>query len=211
MERMEFIERASVEADGEKKAVRVFDSYNFDDLDGLNSRVFEGFRAWFDQKAHLQEAHHFAQVRVRVQEWRESFEKILVMHLKEPERALLGGLEVHQRLVKGLPGISLGLAGSLAHETIEDLTDFFGMTAKTFRGRLKQEHLGLDESERVLRSARVTLAASELFGGFDQAREYLRTKNFALGGAKPIDLIQTAEGERLVLDELHAQAHSAPL
>ena len=86
-----------------------------------------------------------------------------------------------------------------------------GMTAKTLRGRLKQDHLGLDESERVLRSTRVMLAASDLFGGFDQAREYLHTKSFALGGARPIDLIQTAEGERIVLDELHAQAHSAPL
>lgn len=127
------------------------------------------------------------------------------------EHGLLGGLEIHQRLMEGLPGISLALAGSLTHETLEDVTDWYGMTAKTLRGRLRQEHLGLDESERVLRATRVTIAASDLFGGFDAAREYLRTTNFALGGARPIDLIQSAEGERLVLDELHAQADSAPL
>jgi uncharacterized protein (DUF2384 family) len=59
--------------------------------------------------------------------------------------------------------------------------------------------------------ARATLSAAEVFGDIDAGRDYLRTKNFALGGAAPIDLLQTAEGERIVLNELQAQADGGPV
>jgi len=62
-----------------------------------------------------------------------------------------------------------------------------------------------------MRAARVTTAAAQVLGSFDAVRQYMRTKNFALGGSTPIDLIKTAEGERLVLNELQAQAGSGPL
>lgn len=184
---------------------RVFISHNFDDLSSRALRAIKVIKAW--QSRELESAE-----RMKVLKLREAFERVLLSAGTEAgSDTVLGGLEVHQRLVEGLPGISLVLAGSLAHETFEDLTDFYGMTAKTLRVRLRQDHLALDESERVLRTTRVTLAASDLFGGFDAAREYLRTKNFSLGGARPIDLIQSAEGERIVLDEIHAHANSAPL
>ncbi|MDQ2778774.1 MAG: MbcA/ParS/Xre antitoxin family protein [Pseudomonadota bacterium] len=40
---------------------------------------------------------------------------------------------------------------------------------------------------------------------------WLHTRNCALGGATLVALLQTAEGERIVLDELQAQAEGAPL
>jgi uncharacterized protein (DUF2384 family) len=59
--------------------------------------------------------------------------------------------------------------------------------------------------------ARATLAAAEVFGDIDAGRTYLRTRNFALGGVAPIDLLQTAEGERIVLNELQTQADGGPV
>jgi uncharacterized protein (DUF2384 family) len=53
--------------------------------------------------------------------------------------------------------------------------------------------------------------AGEVFGSLDQARTYLRTPNFALGGAVPRGLLKTAEGEQLVLSELQAQAEGGPV
>ena len=53
--------------------------------------------------------------------------------------------------------------------------------------------------------------AREVFGSADAAREFLRTANFALGGAVPRDLLNTAEGEQLVLAELHTQAEGGPV
>ena len=55
-------------------------------------------------------------------------------------------------------------------------------------------------------SGRVLTMAAELFGSLDSARDYLRTPNFALGGAIPRDLLKTAEGEQVVVSELQGQA-----
>jgi putative toxin-antitoxin system antitoxin component (TIGR02293 family) len=66
-------------------------------------------------------------------------------------------------------------------------------------------------SERAMRAARVTTAAAEVLGSFDAARKYMHTKNFALGGSTPVDLLKTSEGERMVLNELQAQAEGGPL
>jgi hypothetical protein len=45
-----------------------------------------------------------------------------------------------------------------------------------------------------------------VFGNHNVARRWLRTRNFALGGITPRDLLKTSEGERVVLNELQAQA-----
>ena len=61
------------------------------------------------------------------------------------------------------------------------------------------------------RHARVMRAAIELLGSAEQAQDYLETRNFALGGACPIDLLDSPEGEKAVLDELQAHRDSGPL
>jgi hypothetical protein len=71
--------------------------------------------------------------------------------------------------------------------------------------------LDTGSSELVLRGGRTTTAAAEVLGGFDAARRYSRTRNFALGGSIPLELAKTAEGERLVMNELHAQAEGGAL
>jgi uncharacterized protein (DUF2384 family) len=48
-------------------------------------------------------------------------------------------------------------------------------------------------------------------GSLDAARAFLRTPNFALGGALPRELLKTAEGEQLVLSELQTQAAGGPV
>jgi len=53
--------------------------------------------------------------------------------------------------------------------------------------------------------------AGDLFGSLDAARQYLRTPNFALGGAVPRDLLKTGEGEQLVLAELQTQGAGGPV
>lgn len=55
------------------------------------------------------------------------------------------------------------------------------------------------------------MTAAEVLGSYDAARAYMHTRNFALGGATPAEFIKTPEGERTVLNELHAQAEGGPL
>ncbi|MFT4100790.1 MAG: DUF2384 domain-containing protein [Burkholderiaceae bacterium] len=120
-------------------------------------------------------------------------------------------LDMHFALRSGLPGSAILTTPALVYDTVDEITRFFDITTKTFRERIKQDRLSTTESERVVRLGRVTLAAAQALGGFDQARQYLRTRNFALGGAIPLELLHTADGERLVLDELQAHAEGGPL
>lgn len=119
-------------------------------------------------------------------------------------------LEVHRQIAAGLPGDALIVAGSLLLDNQKQAAGHFLVSFKTFKARIGQT-LDPQASELAMRTARAVIAASQVLGSFEAARAYLRTRNFALGGAAPIDLLKTAEGERLVLNELHAQAEGAPL
>jgi uncharacterized protein (DUF2384 family) len=63
----------------------------------------------------------------------------------------------------------------------------------------------------ALRIGRVLTIAWDSFGSPEIARQYLRTPNFALGGAIPRDLLKTSEGEQVVLAELQTQAAGGPV
>ena len=63
----------------------------------------------------------------------------------------------------------------------------------------------------TLRRRRVLAMAANVFGSTEFARSYLRTPNFALGGATPSDLLSNAKGEQIVVSELQAQAGGGPV
>lgn len=129
---------------------------------------------------------------------------------RQAQPATVAPLELHRRLLEGLGGESLLVSSSMFLDTLQEAERFFHMSFKTLKSKLGRT-LDTGESELALRAARVTTAAAEVLGGYDAARRYMRTRNFALGGAMPMELIQTAEGERLVLNELQAHADGGPL
>lgn len=93
---------------------------------------------------------------------------------------------------------------------LSEVERYFGLSFKTIKSRLGGS-LDVAASERALRAARTTMTAAKVLGSHDAARSYMHTRNFALGGGTPAELVKTAEGERLVLNELHAQAEGGPL
>lgn len=119
---------------------------------------------------------------------------------------VLEPIAVHERLVRGLPGQALFISAALAFESLTEALPYFDITAKTAWQKIENQ-LSPAESEQALRLGRVATIASELLGSPEGGRQYLRTGNFALGGATPLELLKTAEGEQLVLNEL--QTHSA--
>jgi putative toxin-antitoxin system antitoxin component (TIGR02293 family) len=54
-----------------------------------------------------------------------------------------------------------------------------------------------------LRVARVFLAANEVLGGEDEAREWLGEPVMALGGKRPVDLLDTDVGAHEVVNLLN--------
>lgn len=119
-------------------------------------------------------------------------------------------IQVHHQLLKGLAGETLLVASSMVFRTLSEAEAFFDLSFKTIKSRLGGS-LDTAASERALRAARATLTAAEVHGSYDAARAWMHTPNFALGGAIPADLVKTADGERLVLNELQAQAECGPL
>lgn len=128
----------------------------------------------------------------------------------ESAPSVLEPIEIHRRIVEGLPGEALFVSSAMAFDSMSEALQLFDVSAKTARQRIG-ERLSSSESEIALRIGRVLTMAREIFASADEAREYLRTPNFALGGAVPRDLLKTAEGEQLVLAELHAQAEGGPV
>ena len=121
-----------------------------------------------------------------------------------------GPLDVHRRIVSGLPGIALVIASAMAYDSMQEALPLFDLSAKTAKQRLWQT-LAPNEGEIALRIGRVLSLAGEALGSLEAARQYLRTPNFALGGAAPRDLLRTAEGEQIVLAEIQAQAEGGPV
>ena len=119
-------------------------------------------------------------------------------------------LEIHDQLVKGLPGEALFVSSAMAFDSMSEALELFDVSAKTAKQRIG-EHLSSGESEIALRIGRVLAMAAEVFASLHAARNYLRTPNFALAGAVPRDLLKTAEGEQIVISELQTQAEGGPV
>ena len=119
-------------------------------------------------------------------------------------------LQIHQRIVEGLPGEALFVSSAMAFDSMADALQLFDVSAKTAKQRIG-ERLLPSEGEIALRIGRVLTIAEDVFGSLEVGRQYLRTPNFALGGAVPRDLLKTAEGEQLVLSELQTQAEGGPV
>ena len=94
-------------------------------------------------------------------------------------------LDIHQSLIHGLPGEALLISAAMAFDSMQEALPFFEVSAKTARARLT-ELLPSAEGEVALRIGRVLTMAADLFGSAEDARRYLRTPNFALGGAIPL-------------------------
>ena len=127
---------------------------------------------------------------------------------------ILGGRKVLGKTVKkpddlanlvrnGLPAESVTALAEKLHLGNSDLSRKLGIPQRTLTRRLSQASLLTPaESDRTARMARVYANAIEMLGDQDTAIEWLRTPNRALGGARPLDQLDTDMGARLVEDVL---------
>jgi putative toxin-antitoxin system antitoxin component (TIGR02293 family) len=73
------------------------------------------------------------------------------------------------------------------------------MPMRTFmRREATQSRLTADESDRVVRIAQLTVAASDALGDIERGMRRLRTPNAVLRGARPLEFGRTSIGARIV-------------
>jgi len=105
---------------------------------------------------------------------------------------------VTRRAQAGLPYATLEAVARRYEVSVPRLADIVGLPARTLARRKKERRLTADESDRLVRLARVAAVADDVLETPKIAGEWLRTPNPTLGGAAPIDLLGTDLGAEQV-------------
>lgn len=110
-------------------------------------------------------------------------------------------LEAARLVEAGLPMSAFVRLQQASGLTLERLKQAVRVSEGSFARRKKSGRLSPDESERLLRIARIFERVTGLYDG-DQigAREWLETPIPSLGNERPLDLAQTEPGAREVED-----------
>jgi putative toxin-antitoxin system antitoxin component (TIGR02293 family) len=125
-------------------------------------------------------------------------------------RPVVSDLELADVIVHGFPSASLDFVLlTLQSEMISQTSiyEMVGSVRTLQRKRQQQTPLSREESDRLTRLARVAVRAAEALGSSDKGHRWLGKPNRALDGKRPMDLLATEVGARLVEDVLGRIEH----
>jgi putative toxin-antitoxin system antitoxin component (TIGR02293 family) len=109
--------------------------------------------------------------------------------------------ELHELIQSGLPSRSVSaLVGGATLLSTQQMLDAVGISLRTFQ-RLKLERdgsLSREQSDRAWRLSELLVKASELFGSKQEAERWFDTPAPALDRKKPIELMSSSVGARMV-------------
>lgn len=107
----------------------------------------------------------------------------------------------------GLPYASLAaLAAGFRLEAL-DAVSILRIPERTLARRKKEKRLSVEESDRLVRLARIAALAEETLGTREKAALWLSVRNRALGGETPLSRLDTDLGAEEVEAVLHRLAH----
>ena len=115
----------------------------------------------------------------------------------------MGAANLIQRISAGLPVEELESLRESLGIPLEKLVPKLGISRATFHRRKIQGRLAPEESDRVMRYARLVGKAVETLEGEENARAWLSSPQIGLAGATPLDYAQTEVGAREVEDLLN--------
>ncbi len=118
----------------------------------------------------------------------------------------VAGVDLVKLVRRGLPVGAVQFVLDSGFLTAAEL-DRIVLPRKTLANRRKLGTLTPEQSDRLLRVARVIAAAEETFGSREKAGTWLRRPTSALTGESPLDLLDTDEGAREVETLLGRIAH----
>jgi putative toxin-antitoxin system antitoxin component (TIGR02293 family) len=106
--------------------------------------------------------------------------------------------ELIRRIQKGLPFSDLKVLQDTIDMPFEQLAAKLSISRSTLQRRKAAGRLSPDESDKVIRFARLLEHATNVFGDVDKARSWLKFPQRGLGGAVPLDYAETEIGAREV-------------
>jgi putative toxin-antitoxin system antitoxin component (TIGR02293 family) len=116
------------------------------------------------------------------------------------------GMDLVRLVRRGLPVAAVQFLLDSRCLTPAEL-DRIVLPRKTLANRRKLGTLTPEQSDRLVRVARVLAAAEETFGSREKAGIWLRRPTTALAGERPLELLDTDEGAREVETLLGRIAH----
>jgi putative toxin-antitoxin system antitoxin component (TIGR02293 family) len=116
------------------------------------------------------------------------------------------GMDLVKLVRRGLPVGAVQFVLDSGRLSAAEL-DRIVLPRKTLTNRRKLGTLTPEQSDRLVRVARVLAAAEETFGGREKAGSWLRRPTIALGGECPLQVLDTDEGAREVEALLGHIAH----
>lgn len=114
---------------------------------------------------------------------------------------------VARRTREGLPYAALPAVAKRYRIPLATLARVIGLPELALARRKKERRLTADESDRLLRVARVATAAEDTLGAQAKAGRWLQNPNRALGGAIPLNLLDTELGAEEVVTILDRIEH----
>ena len=111
------------------------------------------------------------------------------------------------RVRSGLPYAALQAVATRYEIPRERLAEVLGLPRRTLARRKKDRRLRADESDRLLRLGRIASLAEQVLGRREKAVAWLRKPNKALGGASPLDRLDTDIGAEQVEQVISRIAH----
>ncbi|PQJ26841.1 hypothetical protein BSZ35_18085 [Salinibacter sp. 10B] len=115
-----------------------------------------------------------------------------------PELGAGGPAGLVSAVREGIPTGRFDALKTLVGVSTEMLTEVVGISPSTLSRRRKKGTFNKDESERILRIARIALRAVDVLDGKDNAQKWLTEPARALGGEKPLEFADTEPGAREV-------------
>lgn len=112
-----------------------------------------------------------------------------------------------ERVRSGLPYAALEAIVRRFEIPQERLVRVLDLPLRTLARRKKERRLRADESDRLMRLALIGTLAEEVLGSRERAVSWLRKPNRALGGANPLDRVDTEIGEQQIEQLLFRIAH----
>lgn len=116
-------------------------------------------------------------------------------------RSVLGKVESEYDLIAA---VRAGIPARALDRVFQEFTEFVGIHADIYRAvgsartlqRKRREAVALsaDESDRLARLARLIVRAEQAFGDDDKAHGWLTRPNRALGGSRPLALLDSDAG-----------------
>jgi putative toxin-antitoxin system antitoxin component (TIGR02293 family) len=110
------------------------------------------------------------------------------------KRAVGSWEDLHALTLTGLPVSTYAHLMASYALTASEAADIFHIPTRTLARRKKSRRFGADESDRIVRFARIATRAQDVLGSEEKARLWLHRPNRALGNVPPLTLLATDAG-----------------